>query len=447
MISDSNKTQTRIGVGSLTQLSAVGPQDLHIHSGTDTEAPEAFSFQSKYSQHTHFGKGCSNVYDLKSCTFGSRLDFEIPFEKQHLISNIILKIDMPDVFASDREDINDLEYTSIHYRDKIAYRLIKSVKFKINSEIIEEYTGQYMYILHVLETNSGHQEALEQMTGMNDCEALDDGHARSLYIPLHLWYSRTMKQFFPLLSLHKQKVHIEIQFESLENLVVCDNSGNVVNVNMTVLNNGKVKFTCNEADNTHEISNVDKHIHGEFYIDYIALNDIEQKNFIKNEVSHVYNLVLMQDEIIKSDNAKIDLEFNLPIKQLIFVLTDNNDEFYFSSFSDARLLFGEVGNQSMKSRDGDYYSKIQNHFHNLCNPSNIKIYSYSFALNASLTEHNGAVHFGKLPNKILEINGALQSLRLQKQDPSLSRVRIYIYARAYNIFYTSQGYGKVEFKA
>ena len=127
MISDSNKTQTRIGVGSLTQLSAVGPQDLHIHSGTDTEAPEAFSFQSKYSQHTHFGKGCSNVYDLKSCTFGSRLDFEIPFEKQHLISNIILKIDMPDVFASDREDI------MILFADKMCIFKDSPFNFTLNS--------------------------------------------------------------------------------------------------------------------------------------------------------------------------------------------------------------------------------------------------------------------------------------------------------------------------
>ena len=456
------KEATRTAIGSLTQLAAVGPQDLHIHYGTnETNKPQAFQFQSTYSQHTRFGLDCTSVYDLKSQNpkFGSKLKFEIPFEKQNMISSIIFKVNFPDInpYASS-------ETTGIHYIDKLGYRLIKHVSFKINNEIIEQYTGQYMYLLHKLETREGYKEGLECMMGMNECSDMDEGEARTLYIPLHLWYSRTMQQFFPLLAFHNQKIYIEIEFESFKNLVVVsENIDHLINVTLTTSSTGVVKLKIQDALQN-ELANFNNIIDGEFYIDYIILDHIERDIYLKTPHDHVYNLSLLQSERINSDTAKVELHFNLPIKQLIFVITDNSNNFEFTPFHNARLLVGQAGNDTMDNQSSDYYSLIQNYYHNVCHPENENIYSYSFALNSGISEHNGVVHFGKLPTKILEINGVIDSYatyRHQKK-PEESKTEIidsitgpnptifltiHIYARGYNVLRTSQGYGRVEFKA
>jgi hypothetical protein len=78
----------------------------------------------------------------------------------------------------------------------------------------------------------------------------------------------------------------------------------------------------------------------------------------------------------------------------------------------------------------------------MSHPYEENIYSYSFALNSSISEHNGSVHFGQLKTKILEIEGPF----LDKEGNNVENVNINIYARGYNVLHTQDGYGKVEFK-
>lgn len=412
----------RTAIGSLTQLAAVGPQDIHIHYGEETKAHQ---FQKSYNQHTRFGIDITSVYDINT-QFGSKFSFSIPFEKQHLISNITLKLDLPSICKNVPETCTD-----IVYKNKLGYRLIKHVSVKLNNTIIEQYSGQYMYILHQLETNESHKDGLHAMMAMHSCEDCLSGEAHTLYIPLILWYSRTMKQFFPQLALSKENLKIEIVFESLENLVYCVNDDAPVNVQIVTQSNGKIKIQCTTSN---YVENISKTISGQFYIDYIALDHIERDLYLKSNQQHVYNLVLLQSESITTANAKIELHFNIPIKQLLFVIHKSHDDYEFLTFSDARLLFGQIGTDTMTNLGSDYYKLVQNHFHNFAS-SEDNIYSYSFALNSGYTEHNGAVHFGRLPTKVLEINGLPYP------------VSVSIYARGYNILHTNQGYGKVEFKA
>ena len=138
---------------------------------------------------------------------------------------------------------------------------------------------------------------------------------------------------------------------------------------------------------------------------------------------------------MSSASFKLDLYFTTPIKQLIFVITDTSDEFNFLDIESARLMFGENSNEKMQLFSADYFSMIQDYYHNLCIPYDENIYSYSFALNSSLSEMNGSVHFGQLKSKILEIH---------RNAPK--RINVHVYGRGYNIFRTHDGYGTVEFK-
>jgi hypothetical protein len=420
-------------IGSLTQLAAVGPQDVHIHYGTDDIEAKAFQFSENHNQYTRFGIDVNPVYDVK-LTYGTTHKFTIPFQKQHIISNITLKVDFPDI--SNCYDCNTS--TGIHYNNKLAYRLIKEVTFRLDGQIVDKYTGQYLYILHKLETKEGHKEGLETMTASCDCDSFLDGHAKTLYIPLHLWYSRTMKQFFPLLALSKQKFEIEISIEKLENLITCENSDKLVNVNLNILQNGEIKVSCNPTQSHTHIENT---LDAQYYIDYIGLDDTERDMYISNYQTYVYNSLVYQNESLNKNVSKVDLHFNIPIKQLIFVIYNKNDLFEFLSFDTAQLIFAKTNNDMMLFTS-NYYSLIQDYYHNLCHPYNENIHSYSFALNSGISEHNGAVHFGKLKTKILAINGPFKT----KDGIEKKNVDIQIYARGYNVFHTNEGYGKVEFK-
>ena len=412
-------------IGSLTQLAAVGPQDVHIHYGTEDVKTDAYMFKSEYTQHTKFGIDISPVYDVKM-TYGQTHIFTIPFQKQHILSNITLKVELPDISTLYDESTS----TGIHYNNNLAYRLIKNVTFKIDGQKLDSYTGQYLYILHNLETTEAHREGLEIMTKLCECDELLTGEARTLYIPLHLWYSRTMKQFFPLLSLSKQKLELHVELEVLENIVTCENSEHVIQVH-TLVQNDKIRIQCKPVNHV----DIDQVLNCEYYVDYIAIDDVERDLYIHNNQTHVYNTVLYQSEKIPQNSQKIELHFNIPIKQLLFVITDSTDMFEFHTFNTARLVCGSDISESTQYLSSEYFSVIQNHYHNLCNPYNLNVFSYSFALNASLSEHNGAVHFGLLKSKILELKG------LKHEN-----MNVHIYARGYNVFHTQGGYGKIEFK-
>lgn len=417
-------------IGSLTQLAATGPQDVHIH-----EDAQSFQFQSTYNTHTRF----ANDHCVKSnfqVKYGGKLQVEIPHMKQHLVSNLYLRVILPDICDS----YNQQTCTGISYKDKLGYRLIKKVSFKIENQIIESYSGQFLYILHQLETSSSHKDGLEAMMQTSTCNTLCDGSKKTLYIPIPLWYARSMKQFFPIIALHKQKVLLEIEFETIENLVVCEDNNHVISVDLGVLQNGKVKLTC-VTDNGIDPNLKNIIMDAELQIDYIFLNDIERDAFLTNKQEHIYNFVQYQNEVIRSNNAKIDLHFNIPVKQIIFILTDANDDFTFYSFDTARFMFDQ---DSMNTYPAHFFETLQNHFRNFANPIYENIFSYSFALNAGITEHNGAIHFGKLKRKYLEVSGALTAIRNAKNDDNINSLEIHIYARGYNVLHTNKGTGKIQ---
>jgi hypothetical protein len=292
-------------------------------------------------------------------------------------------------------------------------------------------------MIHKLETSESHKEALEYMMSVCECDQLMNGNARTLYIPIPIWYTRTMKQFFPLLSLSRQKIEIELELEDINNLVVCENTENVVSVKVDA-SRGKIKLQCSEVK-AH--SHIDNHLKAWYYIDYIALDNLERDMYIKNNHSHVYNTVITQSEKITKNISKIDMYFNIPIKQIIFVFT-SHDNFEFCKFKTARFIFGKSSTDTMHNFDHTYYSLIQDYYHNMNHAYDENIFSYSFALNSSISEHNGSVHFGQLKTKILETEGPFED----KDGNIIENVNVHIYARGYNVLHTQDGYGKVEFK-
>ena len=415
-------------LGSMTQLLSFGPQDIPIHYDSTAHSFKSPVEEISFQQYQHFALDISTNVEYNNNLWGEKRSFTIPHQKQHLIKNIWLKFNLP--------SLNQNMYNSsyVRYKNYLGYRIIKLVQFRLNDLVIDSFTGHFLYLIHQLESSINHLEALNTLTGTHEAINGLNGNTQTIYVPLPLWYSKTLRQYFPLLAISQQKLSIDITFEKFENLIETDGNINFVSLNLYQSKNKiftQLQASFQQLFDSNNIL-IPKTFSFQFYYDFIILNDLERDILLKEEQQYRFNTNILQKKYISSNIEKIDLQFNTPIKELIFVFTKEEDnDFNFLDFSKGRLLFGEIGTESMELFDSSYFSILQNYFHNF-SISDKNIFSYSFCLNSTIGEPNGAIHFGKLPTKLLEIHGA-------------ENTYIHIYARSFNVFDTKQGYGNLEF--
>ena len=407
------------GIGSLNQLLAKSSESDFIHSNSS-----AFRFQNIFMQYNHFGLDINSVYEFKDIIWGNVHQFPIPHQKQNMIKNIWINIKLPAL------NQNIANSTYVHYINNLGYNIIKNVYFKLDDQIIDSFTGHYLYVLHNLESTTSQLDTLNILTGTHNADNGINGNSQNLFIPIPLWHSKTLQQYFPLLATSQQKFVLQIEFEKLENIILSD--GDITNISLqlkTASNKIFTKFNVyniNILDSNNNI--IPNHFSINLLIDYILLNDIERDLFLKNEQSFMFPTHQTQVHFLKNEIEHIQLQFSFPVKQIIFILTSReHNDFNFNTFNVARLLLSDT---YMDYFTSDYYSTIQDYFHNFCvNDKNI--HSFNFSLNSFIGEPNGFVHFGKLKNKVLEIHGAQNNY-------------IHIFARSINVFNTAQGFGNLK---
>lgn len=441
-----NKTTNRSGIGSLYQLAAKGSQGEHIHAkGT------AFLFQSEYKRHTLFGLLQKEV-EIKDVSLGTKIVVEIPRDTKgdgHMMTNMILKIKLPKI----KNDSN-----KFIYRNYLAYILLRKIKFKLNDQVIQEYNGEYLFADYILNS----KKHIDEMLGIRKIDSivnfLDNTiekyqSEQDIYIPLPLWDNPTLEQYFPIASIYKQHLYLEITFCELRELVISEGefreyqninitpneSKGTVDIQITTVPQAKPEFEISDTSCT-------------LYLDQIMLDEKEKSQLIQQSQKYVF--VQPQLQIIpisrklpgqsgdfNVNNITIDLQCTLPVKQLIWFITNEEhvtdfSPSQFSSFTDARFLFGDTDNGGvMQQMSSSYYSLVQSFHHNQSISPEYNIFSYSFALQPSSGHINGSINFGKLLKKILEIHGN-----------SFQNKYLKIYAICYNVFNTGSGHGTVAFR-
>ena len=408
------------GIGSKTQLLAKSIESDFIHSDSS-----AFMFQKSFLNYHHFGIDINPITEFKDILWGSTTNIPIPHEKQHMIKNLWLNIKLPSL------NQNLANSTYVHYVNNLGYNIIKNVHYKIDDQIIDSYSGLYLYILHNMESSTNHLNSLYNLTSTHIADNGMNGNFQNVFIPIPLWHSKTLQQYFPLLSITNQKLTLQIEFEKYENLITSD--GDITNVSLQLKTTAKKVFTLLNVHNLNILDSNNNIISNRFsfnlYIDYIIVNDIERDIFLKNEHSFTFPTHEKQVYFMKNNIEHIDLQFSFPVKQIIFVITSHEfNDFTFKSFSTARFILSDT---YMNYYSPDYFSSIQDYYHNF-SINNNNIFSFNFSLNSFIGEPNGFIHFGKLKNKVLEIHGAQNNF-------------IHIFARSINVLNISNGFGNLLF--
>jgi hypothetical protein len=245
-----------------------------------------------------------------------------------------------------------------------------------------------------------------------------------LYIPLDFFFTRNPGAALPLIALQYHEVKINILWNDNQHI----------------------------AGNFNNASKAPSAIQAAIYIDYIYL-DTEERRRMAQE-SHEYLIEQTQyneDKGISSYNNRIDLTFNHPVKELVWVVqpTYYNNCNLAKAKSRQRLMpftYGDSavykqslqinGQDRLDARYGDYFNKVQPFQHHSGNAVQAGIYMYSFALRPEEHQPSGTCNFSRIDTAtlVMEMSGAVT---IDESTDDTWDVRVY--AVNYNILRIMSG--------
>ena len=286
--------------------------------------------------------------------------------------------------------------------------------------------------------NTSKIEAFDRMTCYRSSTSYYSlsNDVKTLYIPLILWESYGIENYIPFCSIFNSKLKLEIEFSDLVDLYVSSpqTTKYIVQPKMMVKQN---KIRLNLSVNTLPASTSNNLFEVSVISDQIVLNKDEQKLLQKHKQEYVFPQLLHQTEKILGNSHKVYLQFNTPIKQIIWIITDHDtiEDYEFRNFDKAQFI---LGNDMMSANHNnfltsDYYKYCQSYYHNEGIPEH-NIFSYSFALRPYFGHPSGIIDFAKLKVKILEIQGDIKNKY------------IHIFANGINVLETDNGISSIKLK-
>tara|TARA_Y100000768_G_C23981509_1_gene686085 strand:+ start:1400 stop:3133 length:1734 start_codon:yes stop_codon:yes gene_type:complete len=245
--------------GGLMNLVAEGKQNIIL-----TGNPSKSFFKCTYAKYTNFGLQKFRIdYDgLRTLhpTTSSNFKFKMPRTGGDLIMDTYLVVNLPTIWSPiippkiDDQGViveNNIENKWRPYKFKwikhIGSQMIERVRFTIGGQVIQEFTGQYLYNMVERDFDAAKKDLYYKMTGhvpeLYDPANVEPNnevypnsyyidsptgpepsiHGRALYIPLNIWFTLASKMSFPLVSLHYNEFYIEIDIKPIKDLYVIQN--------------------------------------------------------------------------------------------------------------------------------------------------------------------------------------------------------------------------------
>jgi hypothetical protein len=254
-------------------------------------------------------------------TFNGQADFNkrvtaIINRNADLMFRTYIQVVLP---AVQLDGTNNSTVSRFRWLNYIGHRLIKTVELEVGGQRIDRQYGDWMQIWTQLTQDQGTIKALDEMIGnthdlvlmkdrrgyaldvscagaelTNSCAPRAGTPARTLYIPLQFWFCRNPGLAIPLIALQYHEVRINVEFEQFVN--------------------------CCYYEATSVPTAIQSLTAASLYIDYIYLDTEERRRFAQQ--THEYLIEQLQftgAESITSSSNKIQLNFNHPVKELVWV--------------------------------------------------------------------------------------------------------------------------------
>ena len=424
--------------GGLLQLVAMGAQDAYL-SGN----PQITFWKGMFKRHTNFAMEPFRANLTGQANWGVKHSVTLP-RNADLLYSTYLEVVMPPGALVNCDS------------SRLGYNLIKYVELEIGGQRIDRLYGEWLYLWETLTAQYAKSVSSWDMVNAGlgggaevilDSAVCNVGSGRpslptTLYIPLPFFYTRNPGAALPLIALQYHEVKINIQWQSVEFV--------------------KGDFTSTTL--------LPPPVQAALYVDYIYL-DVEERRRMAQE-SHEYLIEQVQyneDKGISSFNNRIDLTFNHPVKELVWVVQPSDYTNCKLAKSNARASQGDEtkpngtrlrpftydvnavykqrlqinGQDRMEERFGDYFHKVQMYQHHsggagffanwMYQPG---IYMYSFALKPEEHQPSGTCNFSRIDTATLVIDLA-GDLQINPDTDNTFEVRVY--AVNYNILRVMSG--------
>ena len=402
--------------GGLLQLVAYGAQDVYL-----TGNPQITFFKVVYRRHTNFALESIQQTFNGSVGYGQRVTATIS-RNGDLISRAYLVL-----------GVGSAETKLCNY---FGLRAIKHAEVEIGGQRIDKHYSDWMYIWNELSMPVGKKEGYFEMIGGKGGDLKGD----SLYVPLEFWFCRNIGLALPLIGLQYHEVKVNIQFEESTNVVNTASSPQAGTLSAAL------------------------------WVDYIYLDTDERRKFAQS--SHEYLIEQLQFTGKESASNKIKLNFNHPVKELVWVvhepsgtaetanlnwfnytatpdvLTTANSATYVnvstelgpSSTAENAVKGGKLilnGNDRFYSRDGRYFNLVQPYQHHENVPNNAGINVYSFALKPEEHQPSGSLNMSRIDTAVLD-------LQYDTTRP-IGGKQVSIFAVNYNVLRILSGMGGIAY--
>ena len=293
--------------GGLMQLVAYGAQDVYL-----TGNPQITFWKVTYRRHTNFAmESIEQVFNGRA-DFGRRVQCVLS-RSGDLAFCTYLQLTLP--------EINQNDALHARWMDYPGEQLIDTVEIEIGGQRIDRQFGEWLHIWNQLtmtkeqESNYhkmiGHTINLTYLTGDfypidspcgtsypgQTCLARNALPATTLYIPLQFWFNRNPGLALPLIALQYHEVRLTLDLKPLDECLWAfnDESSGRVTVNKSLES-------------------------ASLYVDYIYLDTDERRRMAQNP--HEYLIEQLQftgAESVGSTSNRISLDFNHPVKELVWV--------------------------------------------------------------------------------------------------------------------------------
>jgi hypothetical protein len=398
--------------GGLMQLVAYGAQDIYL-SGN----PQITFFKVVYRRHTNFSMESIEQTFNGSANFNSNVTCPIS-RNGDLIHKIYLQ-------ATLTASTSDAAVTEINFA---GHTLLKSVEVEIGGQRIDKHYSEWLSVWNELTQTVGHWEGYKTMTSV-PLEA--DDTTTTIYVPLQFWFCRNPGLALPLIALQYHEVKINVEFGNL-------------NGDVSIPNPDLAAATTNPFIDVTNTVSLDS---ASLWVDYIYLDTDERRRFA--QVSHEYLIEQLQFTGDEQPDSKIKLNFNHPVKELVWV--EYNGGVPQSTYSTAKLQLN--GHERFAERPASYFQLVQPYQHHERVPTNDpddttnsvrkmgNVNVYSFALKPEEHQPSGTCNMSRIDNATLNLSGLNNGITVDDNKTDAIKV----FAVNYNVLRVMSGMGGLAY--
>ena len=342
--------------GGLMQLVAYGAQDVYL-----TGNPQITFWKVTYRRYTNFAIESIEQTFNGQADFGRRVTCPIS-RNGDLAYRTYLQVTLPEINQSMGTAAAQRVYA--RWLDFPGEQLISQVEVEIGGQRIDRQYGDWMHIWNQLTMASAQESAYFKMVGNTtgltfitdpafaDVDGPCDSNAprqvcaprnalpeTTLYIPLQFWYCTNPGLALPLIALQYHEVKINLDLRPIDECLWAVTELNCGSSNAAVAKTATIAYNQSL-------------VAASLYVDYVFLDTDERRRFAQNP--HEYLITQLQftgDESVGSSSNKIKLNFNHPVKELIWVVQPDANVDYCSSLICNSTLFKLLGAQPFNYTD------------------------------------------------------------------------------------------------